>query len=155
MKQTPEEQRLEIRFQPGQITKSGFMGDDTRHIHDIIKADEKVLQRFELNREEIADHLLFFIEEGEKGLEGLVDLGEYIVRVDWSRGLMPCPFGEPGLHSKVVVHVFSKVLQKEIRYSQLSVHMIRKHGFWGGKGSVFRLEPIDVIRLLKMNGYDK
>ncbi|MBN2029176.1 hypothetical protein JW824_02930 [bacterium] len=152
MKQTPGEQQLEIRFRPGQITKSGFMGDDTRHIHDIIEADGKVLERFGLKKADIADRLTLFMDEGKKELEGKVDLGEYVVQVHWARGLMPCPFGEPGLHPKVVVHVFSKASRQEIRYSQLSVHMIRKHGFWGGKGSVFRLEPIDVIRLLKMGG---
>jgi len=32
----------------------------------------------------------------------------------------------------------------------LNMHMIRKHGFWGGKGFVFRLESNDVVCLLKM-----
>lgn len=155
MKQTPEEQKREIRFQAGQIAKSGFLGDDTRHVHDIIRADEKVLAQSGWSREEIADRLSRLMDEGEKGLEGEVDLGEYVVRVHWSRGLIPCPFGEPGLHSKIVVHVFNKTWEKEIRYTQLSVHMIRKHGFWGGKGSVFRLEPKDVIRLLATDAIGK
>ena len=151
MKQTPAEKKLEIRFQPGQITKNGFLGNDTRHIHDIVEADQQILNRYGLNNKEIADRLKQFIDEGKKGLEGKVDLEEYVVQVHWARGVMVCPFGEPGLHSKVVVHLYSKTLKKEIRYTQLSVHMIRKHGFWGGIGSAFRLEPTDVIRLLKMN----
>jgi hypothetical protein len=155
MRQTPKEQELEIRFQPGQITKSGFLGDDTRHIHDIIEADERVLKQFGLRREAIADRLTLFMDEGKKGLESEVDLGEYRVWVHWARGLMPCPFGEPGLHSKVVVHLFNKSLRKKLQYTQLSVHMLRKHGFWGGKGSVFRLEPHDVIQFLKMDALRK
>ncbi len=150
MKLTPSEKELVVHFQPGQITKSGFLGYDKRSIDDIIKSDQGVLDRFGLKNETVADRLKLFIDDGEKGLEGKVDLGEWIVQVHWARGLMPCPFGDLGLHSKIVVQVYSKPLNKEIRYTQLSVHMIRKHGFWGGNGSAFRLEPEDVVRLLNV-----
>ena len=37
MKQTPQEKQLYENFKPGKITLDGFLGDDTRHIHDIIE----------------------------------------------------------------------------------------------------------------------
>ena len=40
-----------------------------------------------------------------------------------------------------MVTVFLKKLTKEMKYTQLSVHMIAEHGFFGGKQSTYRLDP--------------
>ena len=146
MKQMPEEKKeVQSNFEPGKISKEGFFGKDTRHIHDIVRNDLQTLSWLGVGREEVADGLQYFIDEGKRGLEGEVDLGAFTVLVRWDRGMMPCPFGEHGLYPKIVATVFSKRQKKAIRYSQLSVHMIRKHGFFGGQGSVFRLDPRELL----------
>lgn len=152
MKQTPQEQKIYDNFKPGKITKEGFLGDDTRHIHDIIEEDMHVLDRLKVSKEQIADRLQYFIEEGKKGLETPVDLGDFTTQVIWRRGMLPSPFGDPKrLYHKIVATVFNKKLNKEITYTQLNVHLIRDHGFFEGKGSVFRLEPEDVVKILDIH----
>ncbi len=149
MKQTPQEKQLYKNFQPGTITKEGFLGDDSRYIRDIIEEDAHTLSRTGVSREQIADRLQYFIEEGKKGLETPVDLGNFTSVVIWRRGMLPSPFG--GAHRlfhKIVATVTNKMLNKEISYTQLNVHMIREHGFFEGKGSVFRLEPEELIEIL-------
>ena len=148
MKKTPHENSIADNFLPGKITKEGFLGDDPRHVHEIVFEDTRTLSRLNITQEQVADRLQYFIEEGKKGLETKVDLGDYTVQITWSRGLLPCPFGEPKLHHKIMATVENKRLKKTIKYSQLSVHMIRGHGFFGGKGSIFRLEPDEVVETL-------
>jgi len=150
MKQTPLEQKLLDNFKPGKITKDGFLGDDTRHVHDIIKEDLLSLSRLGVAVEAIADRLQHFIEEGKKGLETKVDLGNFTVQISWDRGLLPCPFGEPRRHHKIIATLFNKKLNKGIKYSQLNVHTIREHGFFEGKGSAFRLEPEELVEFLEL-----
>ena len=113
MKQTPLEKKLLVNFKPGKITKNGFLGDDTRHIHDIIKEDLLTLSKLGVDIEEIVNRLQYFIEEGKKGLETKVDLGDFTVQIAWDRGLLPCPFGEPRRHHKIVATVFNKNLDKK------------------------------------------
>ena len=152
MKQTPDEKKILENFRPGKMSKDGFLGTDDRHIHDIIREDMRALEILGLNRETVAERMTYFVDEGKKGLEGKVDLGRFIVQVRWDRGMTPCPFGEPGLHPKIVVTVFNKHKESTIKYSQLGVHLIRKHGFFGGRGSVFRAEPdrlADVLEIPK------
>jgi hypothetical protein len=152
MKQTPQEQKIYDNFKPGKITKEGFLGNDTRHIHDIIEEDMHVLDRLRVSKEQVADRLQYFIEEGKKGLETLVDLGDFTTQVIWRRGMLPSPFGDPKrLYHKIVATVFNKKLNKELTYTQLNVHLIRDHGFFEGKGSVFRLEPEDVVKILDIH----
>jgi hypothetical protein len=151
MKQTPQEKHIYENFKPGKISKDGFLGDDTRHIHDIIDDDRRTLDRLGITKEQMAERLQYFIEEGKKGLESVVDLGDFTTQIQWDRGMLPSPFGDPKrLYHKIVAIVFNKKLQKEIRYTQLNVHMIREHGFFEGKGSVFRLEPEEVVTVLNI-----
>jgi hypothetical protein len=101
--------------------------------------------------EQIADRLQYFIEEGKKGLETPVDLGDFTTQVIWRRGMLPSPFGDPKrLYHKLVATVVNTKLQKTITYTQLNVHMIRDHGFFEGKGSVYRLEPQEVVEVLEI-----
>ena len=141
MKLTPEEKRIRKNFLPGNLTKTGFKGQDSRHIHDIIESDLIKLQKLGFSYEQVADRLQWFIDEGEKGLEGPVDLGTYVVQVQWQRGLIPCPFGERGLHHKLIATVHLKESSESLRFSQLNVHMIRAHGFFEGEGGTFRIDP--------------
>lgn len=150
MKQPPIEQKLLDNFKPGTITKDGFLGDDDRHVHDIIKEDLLTLSRLGVEAEAIAERLQYFIEEGKKGLETKVDLGDFAVQISWDRGLLPCPFGEPRRQHKIIATLVNKKLNKEIKYSQLNVHMIKEHGFFEGKGSTFRLEPEELVEVLEL-----
>jgi hypothetical protein len=150
MKQTPKEIKSLENFEPGKISKDGFLGTDRRHLHDIIRADQLSLSRLNVTNEQIADRLQYFIDKGKRAFETEIELGEFLVRVKWSRGMLPCPFGEPELHYKIITTVYNISLREEIKYSQLSVHLIRAHGFFEGKGSAFRLEPEELIKVLNI-----
>ena len=149
MKQTPQERKILKNFETGAMTKNGFLGDDTRHLHDIILDDKQTLESLGLSCEDAADVLQFYLEEGKKGFEGEIDVGDISVQTRWDRGMIPCPFGERGLHPKINATVIDKKIPKAIRYSKLSIHLIRQHGFFGGKGSVFRIEPNDCLELIQ------
>jgi len=148
MKETPLEKKLLNNFKPGKITKDGFLGEDKRHIHDIIREDLLTLSKAGVTTGQIADQLQYFVEEGKKGLETKVDLGDFAVQIEWDRGLLPCPFGEPGLHHKIVATLHNKKLNRTIKFSQLNIHLIREHSFFEGKGSRFRLEPGELVEFL-------
>jgi hypothetical protein len=149
MKQTPQEKHIYDNFLPGRITKEGFLGDDARHIHEIIEEDLHALTRIGVTKEQVADRLQYFIEEGKKGLETPVTVGDFVTHVIWRRGMLPSPFGDPKrLYHKIVATVTNTKRNRELRYTQLNVHMIRDHGFFEGKGSVFRLEPEEVVAIL-------
>ncbi len=155
MKLTPDEAAIQNNFLPGVLTKDGFLGSDSRHVHDIIEEDQRTLARSGVTAEQIADKLDFFIQEGKKGLEGTVDLGAYTVQVSWQRGVLPSPFGGPGLYPKVLARLCKKSTSHCIRYSELNVHLIRAHCFFEGKGSSYRLEPAELIPFLELGSQDE
>ena len=99
-------------------------------------------------KEAIAEKLKALTEKGKTGLETQVQSGNFLISVQWFRGKIPCPFGDPGVHQKIVTTVMHQKLNKTIRFSQLSVHLIEVHGFFAGKGSAYRLEPEELVEFL-------
>jgi hypothetical protein len=150
MKETPEEIKMYNNFLAGGISKEGFLGDDSRHIHDIIHEDLKTLQSYQLTQQDAANTLQKLLDEGKKGLETELKRENFRFRTQWDRGMLPCPFGHKGLYPKIVVTIQMFDLSMTIKYSQISVHMIREHGFFGGKGSVFRIDPEVIYKLNKV-----
>ena len=59
--------------------------------------------------------------------------------------------GEHGRHRKTIVTVRNLRLRKEITFSDLNIHLIAAHGFYEGKGSPFRLEPVELAQVLEIN----
>lgn len=148
MKLTPQEKENMQLFLPGTISRDGFLGDDPRHVHEIVEADRRELDRLGVDQEQVADRLAYFIEEGEKGLETTVDLGDFTSQVRWQRGLILCPFGDKRRLPKLIATVCRKKEDRCIRFAKLNEHMIREHGFFEGRGSPFRLDPADLVRFL-------
>jgi hypothetical protein len=128
-------------FAPGEISRDGFLGGDDRSVDAIVREDGRTLDRLGLTPKAVADYLQSLLDEAKKGLEAPVDAGRCIVRLEWARGLVPCPFGEKRLQPKITVLAVRKESGDSIRFSQLSVHLIREHGFFGGADSAFRIDP--------------
>lgn len=90
--------------------------------------------------------------------------GPYAVELRRRRGLISCPWApEEGMRcpagagSRATANQFAITHRKSRRHLEgfeLSVHLIRDHGFFGGKGSVFRIEPEDLALLLEMGPTD-
>jgi hypothetical protein len=151
MKQTPIYDEIQKQMAPGVITLDGFLGPDKRKLVDIIATDEKLVHYANTTVEAIAERMQYFRDLGLRGL------GEYIsvephfeVRVDSVRGKLPSPFGGPGMYDKVNTTVVNRELDKAITYTDLHIHLIRDHGFFQGAGSRYRLEPLDLVKILEI-----
>ena len=155
MKLTPEEKKIYNNFLPGVISKDGFIGQDKRHIHEIVAADLRVLSEYGTDQVQAADRLQFFIDAGMAGLENPVEIGRYTVQVRWARGRISCPYSHPGSFPLIHVKLNDRLAGKTVIYSQLSVHLIKEHGFFGGTGSFYRVNPRDVINLMKAGNLKK
>jgi len=139
----------DANFGPGALTRDGFMGRDNRPIHEIIRQDGVELDRLGMTREAAADFLQLLLDEGKKGLEAPVDFKGLTLQIQWARGLLPCPFGEPRLHPKITATAADSLTGRTLRFSQLEIHLIRDHGFFGGQGSPYRLEPGAILEFMR------
>lgn len=151
MKQSPEFNAIQEQMKPGVITLEGFLGDDKRKLIDIIASDTLRVRKMKRTHEDIAAKMVHFKEQGLAGLGDFITLDDHFeVKVESVRGLLPSPFGGPGMYGKINTTVVNKTLSRQIVYTDLHIHFIKDHGFYEGKGSPFRLEPDDLVQILEV-----
>ncbi len=151
MKQTPEFDRIQEEMKPGVIALDGFLGDDKRKLIDIIASDNTRVRKLNRTHEDIAAKMIHFKELGKAGLGEFITLDDHFeVKVESVRGLLPSPFGGPGMYGKINTTVVNKKLDRQIVYTDLHIHFIADHAFYEGKGSPFRLEPEDLVTILEV-----
>ena len=149
MKQTVQMKEIQEKMKPGVITRDGFLGTDTRNLLDILVEDDAAVKRMNLDHRIIANRMIELREAGMRGLGNFIRVEpHYEIRVDSVRGKLPCPFGDPGIFQKTNTTVRNLEKNSEITYTNLNIHMIMAHGFYEGRGSSFRLEPEDLVRIL-------
>ncbi|MFW5712141.1 MAG: hypothetical protein ACOC2R_02120 [Spirochaetota bacterium] len=151
MKQSPQLQQVQENMRPGVLTLHGFLGTDKRDLVEILEEDAAEVRRLGTTHRAIADRMIYLRDRGKDGLGEFIDVEPHFeVRVDSVRGGIPSPFGGPGLIPKTNTTVRNKALERETVYTDINIHLIGEHGFYEGKGSLFRMEPHELVEILEV-----
>jgi hypothetical protein len=149
MKQSPDMQKLEEILRSSELAAGSFMGNDPRHVSEIIEADATELFALGITTERLVARMKEITVVAEKGLGNWVQVDtEREAKVDEARGLIPCPWPHEERFCKRVTTVRRAGTNQTVRWSDLSLHMIAAHGFFQGKGSYFRTEPAEFVGIL-------
>ena len=154
-KKDPRSAQIQEDMAPGSLTLVGFLGDDTRSYEAIIQQDEAIFQKEGIEIDQVVKALKKLTFKGVDGLGEPVDVGDYEVSVDHFRGWLYCPFKHKKKVSKRNTTLYDKVTGKTIYWSDLSLHLIEDHHFFQGKGSHFRMEPENLIEVLRLEPLDE
>jgi hypothetical protein len=147
--QSPELDTAEQRMRPSPTFGHGFLGNESRKLIEILNDDQKTVKSLGLSDELIAGRLRVLTERAKRGGGNAIVVDDrFEVRADAARGKIPCPWGHPGLYSKIYVVLKRIDTGETLVWSDLSLHLIEEHGFYQGKGSPYRIEPRDVKRIL-------
>ena len=141
VKQTPHLDLVEREMR--RIGMGTFLGSDPRRLAEILDDDHEVVSALGLSNEQIASRLEEITHTAKKNLgERLTVEDRYEVLAEEHRGMIHCPWEHPlGLFYKSYVELRDEKSGETLIWSDLSIHLIREHGFFQGKGSLFRLEP--------------
>ena len=151
MKQTPEMDRIQQEMHPGIITQNGFLGDDSRHLNDMLQEQDAEIQRLGLTHEQIAARLAELRDAGVQGLGQPVCVEPHFeVTVDSVRGRLPCPFMHGVTVGKLNTTIRNLASDETITVTDLTIHLIEVHGFYGGRGAPFAITPEHLARFLEL-----
>lgn len=149
MKKSPQMKKLEETLRSSKLSLSGFLGDDTRDLVEIVDADAREVASLGRTNAEIARRMQELTDMAKAELGGSCKLpGNLVVCADDNRGQIPCPWSDGVRCQKTVTSVTRLDTDKNIRWSDLSIHLIRDHGFFQGRGSYFRLEPKELVEII-------
>jgi len=149
MKKPPDLQRLEKMLRASRLAAKGFLGNDPRALSEIIEQDLSELARLGYTKEHIATRMQELTDLGRHGLGTPVTVEEDMaVTVDEHRGQIVCPWPHAGRYAKTVTLVHRSDTDEQLCWSDLSIHLVGRHGFFQGRGSPFRLDPAQLVRIL-------
>ncbi len=149
MKRSPELAQVVRRLAAGVLSRDGFLGSDPRPLEEILDADRSALAALGTTAEELAARLSAVLEQARAGLGTPVRIGERLVATHReAMGRIPCPWGGCGVFPKGEVELADTATGERVVLTALGIHMLAAHGFCGGRGTRYRLEPEAVTRLL-------
>ena len=141
VKQSPVLDRVVAEMQS--ISTGTFLGADSRGLCEILTDDQGRVHSLGLTHEEVANRLEALGRVARRRLGDIVEVEDrYEISADESRGMIPCPWTHPqGLYRKSHFELRDRRSGKTLKWTDLSLHLIREHGFYQGRGSPYRLEP--------------
>ncbi len=150
MKESPQAHNFERLLRSSKLVAGGFMGDDLRSVCEIIEADMAELSRFRFTAKKVADRMQQITDIAISGLGTWIKVDEQRqAKIDEAKGWLICPWPHPGKFAKRITTVrITKgdcISNFSTQWSDLNIHLIGEHGFFEGKGSVFRIEPGKLI----------
>ena len=149
MKESPQSKKLDEMLRSSKLASGGFMGQDPRSVPDIIDNDLAIISDSGLTKEQIAARMREITKKAISLLGNWIEIDHKLhARVDEAKGSIVCPWPHPGRFAKRVTYVKSNETGQKIHWSDLNIHFIEEHGFFEGKGSNFRIEPKELIKIL-------
>ena len=148
-KKSPQLQRLEEMLRSSKLVSGGFMGSDTRSVLDIVDADAAELTKLGFTAKAIAEKMQEITDIAKDGLGNWVTIDDNRQAViEETKGTLVCPWPHPDKFVKRVTTVKLNKSGQTIRWADLNIHLISAHGFFEGRGSVFRIEPEKLTRAI-------
>lgn len=145
---TLSQEELRSRMAPGELAAEGFLGADERSVERIIAVDRLALVRLGIAPEALGRKIAALTAVALSRMGGEIEFDSLSLHAVEARGLLACPFGDEGVHVKAVIHAARG--DESYSWSALSAHLADTHGFYGGKGSPYRLEPAELAKFLRL-----
>jgi hypothetical protein len=149
MKKSPQTRKLEQILRSSKLVAGGFMGDDFRSLTEVIDADGFLVSKLGYTMEQIAARMQEITDTAKTGLGNWVKVDDKLQAVvEEAKGSLTCPWPHPGRYLKRVTTVERRNSGETVRWSDLNIHLIAKHGFFEGRGAAFRIEPEKLIHVI-------
>ncbi len=148
-KESPQMQKLEETLRSSKLVAAGFMGSDRRRVTEIIDADSTRVAELGLTNERIAGRMQEITNIAKSGLGTWVKVDDKRqAMVEEAKGAIVCPWPHSGRFAKRVTTVRLIESGEEVHWADLNIHLIAAHSFFEGKGSAFRIEPEDLVKVI-------
>lgn len=126
----------------------GFLGSDKRSIRMISTQDQKLLRKLGITRKTLVTALKKAMTKAQSAFGAEIKVKKGVIAVEQSsRGILPCPLCD---HRTAKGEIILSKPESGLKLSltPLSLHLIEKHAFFQGKGSVYRVDPKVAVDLL-------
>ncbi len=149
MKESPQSRNLEQILRSSKMAAGGFMGSDSRSVTEIIDADTSEVSKSGYTIGQLSARMQEITDAAIRGLGTWIEIdAQHQAMVEEARGSIACPWPHRRRFVKRVTIVKHLGSGQTIRWTDLNIHLITEHSFFEGRGSVFRVEPVKLIKIV-------
>lgn len=149
MKESPYMRNLEDLLRSSRLVAGGFMGQDPRTVSEIIEDDGATLSRSGVTRDALGKRMWEITTAAIAGLGNIVQISDKLeAYIEEFKGSLVCPWPHSGRYPKRITTLRNVETGQTIRWSDLNIHLIAEHGFFEGRGSPFRIELGDLLKII-------
>ncbi len=143
---------LEKVMRPGASSDSGFLGEAESLLEVLAADNDTVTQKLKLSHAQLAKPLLvigYYAARHASTKPIAVSYGKEVFQVQssLSRGFQDSPF-EDGTKTNATILITNLRTGQKLNYSLLVPHMIERYGFYEGKGTPYRVDPLKIAQVL-------
>jgi hypothetical protein len=137
-----------FKLEPSRYFLCGFLGNDKRPLSVIVAADRKSLAALKVAVIKLASALKRAQSKARNAFGAEVEIIKGLhAAEEGARGTIPCPLCGKGYEKGETVLTRENDGRK-LTITPLSLHLIEKHGFFQGKGSLYRMDPAIIVEFL-------
>jgi hypothetical protein len=148
MKKSPKEERFENFLRSSRLVADGFLGFDQRPLQQIIDTDVAQLKKLGYTPEKVTERMQQLTGAARPMLGNPMQLVGLVISYEDYKGVIVCPWPHPGRFAKAITTVKRIDTNQTTRWTDLNIHMIAEHSFFEGRGSAFRIEPSELIKII-------
>lgn len=147
-------QSIEESLKPGKRSGFGFLGEE-ESFAEIVSNDSQTLDECGIQHSDISSRLQYFVDKASlvdytrEGDYVIID-GKYKLTVISWLGYQNCPWDD-GEKTDKAYFIKNTESGKSISFSGLIPHLVTEHRFFEGKGTSYRLDPLEAILVLDIH----
>ena len=144
---------LERVMRPGKLSNLGFLGKDEKLVDVLVMDNELIVDKLGLTHQEIARHLHVLgaigVQREKENATGefLYHGRKFKTSAIFARGFQESPF-QDDTKSNTIVTIVNVDAGKTLPCALLVPHMIERYGFYEGKGTPYRVDPLKILEVL-------
>lgn len=126
-------------------------------LQNIIMLDDQYLKSINITHNQIAEILEnIYIIRSLNNINNIIINKKFEIIYEKDDDSIICPFQNKFLYpsNKIfddIITIKNLDSNEEIKFNSIMIHMIKDHHFFGGKNTIYRLEPIDIIKILNID----
>ncbi len=149
MKHSPHQNQLNDSLGPTKFSAEGFLGSDSRPLDEIVADDRRALDNAGIDKALLVEALKKAFGAARDALGAEVEIRPGVSAVfHESMGRIPSPFRGDGVFAKGEAVVTEKSTGHRLIVTALGINLIENHALFQGKGSRYRIEPLEAARIL-------
>ena len=145
-------EELERRMRPRADARAGFLGEDASLL-DALSNDNDFVLAQGLTHQALAHPLKYtmYISENLQAENFTLNGIPFGIEDVRTKGFQESPFRD-STSSSVDATVTNLLTRASVTFSYLHPHMIERYGFYEGRGTTYRVEPSQIIKVFQLSG---